>query len=60
MADQPKTTDQPLSWYEIIDGLTKLWLLLVSVAWILKLNDPAYYAALLLCNWVAHMGEPIA
>lgn len=56
----PLPAESPLSWYEIVDGLANLWLLLVSLAWILKLNDPAYGAVVILCDWVVHMGEPNA
>lgn len=45
--------------YEIIDGLASLWLFLIGIAWIFTINDPAYYATLMLCEWITHMGEPL-
>jgi hypothetical protein len=38
---------------EIID----LWLFLVGIAWIIRLNDPAYGAAIMLCDWVMHIRD---
>lgn len=51
--------DPKVSWYEIVDGLANLWLVLVGGVWIWKLSDLANYAAILLCDWVMHMGDQV-